>query len=171
MAIFDRFTSRSKAPKGYSAVNVQFTKEELEAISIHQKRMADVANAEAPAGTTMYVHPKVLDAITAQALTQYAEDLVLQLQQYSTGEVTVVMDKAIKAQLKAYTAHNLRIYLYQAAGMFELIDDVENAAKFFHLFLNFKESSADLRVAKENAKLIFYGAGMYISIPHFGLLP
>jgi ribosome-associated toxin RatA of RatAB toxin-antitoxin module len=73
--------------------------------------------------------------------------------------------------LKAYTAHNLRIYLYQAAGMFELIDDVENAAKFFHLFLNFKESSADLRVAKENAKLIFYGAGMYISIPHFGLLP
>lgn len=135
MGIFDRFASKSRIPKGYAEVNVEFTEEESEAISASIEEYAAIANAGAPEGTTMVVPTKVKDGMMAKALTEYVEDLVSQLADCNSQEPTAILDKAIKSQLKAYAMHNLPIYLFQAAGMFELSGDVQNAKKFFGLFL------------------------------------
>jgi hypothetical protein len=139
MAFFDKFRSKPDIPTGYSEVKVDFTEEESKAINRSLQMYASIANANAPEGTTMFVPPKVKNAMTAQALTEYVEGLVSQLQDCSTQELTAIMDKAIKSQLKAYAIHNLPIYIFQAAGMFELTGDVHNAWKFFGLFLRVQD--------------------------------
>ena len=67
----------------------------------------------------------------AKALTEYVEDLISQLEDCSPQELTAILDKVIKSQLKAYAMHNLPVYIFQAAGMFELSGDMPNAKKFF----------------------------------------
>jgi len=114
-------------PKGYVGMNVEFTREESDAISASLESFAAIANADEPKGTTMYMHPKAKDAMTAKALTEYVESLVLQLERCSEKQAAAILEKAIKAQLKAYAIHNLPVYLFQAAGMFELLSRPEVA--------------------------------------------
>src|SRR5438045_707383 len=99
MSIFDRFARQSKPPQGYSEVKVEFTEDEMEAINRSLKMYAAIANDEAPEGTTVYIQPKLKDGLVAKALTEYVEDLMRQLR-YTNDEAAVVMDKAIKAQMK-----------------------------------------------------------------------
>jgi len=122
-------------PKGYVGMNIEFTREQSDAVSASLDSFAAVANADAPKGTTMYMHPKAKDAMTAKARTEYVESLVLQLERCSEKQAANILDKAIKAQLKAYAIHNLPVYLFHAAGMFELVGDVGSANRFFRLFL------------------------------------
>lgn len=135
MEIFDRFTSKSSVPKGFAKVNVEFTDEEVEAINASMSEYAAIANADAPDGTKMYMHPKAKDALTARCLTEYVEGLMVQLQDCPADEVAALFDKAIKAQMKAYAIHNLPVYLYQIAGMFEFLGNGAKATEFFRLFL------------------------------------
>jgi hypothetical protein len=149
MGIFDKFTSKPKPPKGYAAVNVTFTPEETEAISRNRQMYASIANADAPEGMKMIVPQKVVDGVSAQGLTGYVEDLMRELRNCdSDAEMAVIMDKAIKATMKAYAIHNLPVYLFQVAGMFELTGDAANATEFFRQFLRaqneFKPDQVDV---------------------------
>src|ERR1035437_5295921 len=146
MGIFDNFTS--KPPKGYAEVKVEFTEEESKAVHRTLKRYASVFNADAPEGTEAIVPQKVKDCMTAQGLIEYVEDLMRTLRDCdSDGEMASLMDKAIKAQMKAYAIHNLPVYLFQIAAMFERTGDAGNAKEFFRQFLqtqgNFKPDHID----------------------------
>jgi len=148
MGIFDKFKLKRSAPTGYSPVNIEFTQEESEAISRTLNRYAAIANADAPSGMVTVFPQKVRDGMTAQGLTEYVEDLMRRLQNCGTNEEIVsLMDKAIKAQMKVYAIHNLPVYLFQLAGMFELIGDEAKAREFFHLFIraqnDFKADDVD----------------------------
>lgn len=148
MGIFDRFSSKSpKPPKGYSEVKFDFTEEETEAINRSLKMHSAIFNEDAPEGTEVIIPIKARNGIIAQALTQYVEDLMLRLPRCSSQEVSVLMDKGLKAQMKAYAVHNLPVYLFQVAGMFEYIGDAANARAFFRQFLqaqaNFKPDEID----------------------------
>jgi len=136
MGIFDKFKSKS-VPKSYLAVNVEFTEEEIEAIDLCRERFADIANADAPPRMKLFVQPKVKDAMIARGLTEYAEELLtMKLRECSSSEeAALLMDKAINAQMKAYTIHNLPAYLARVADLFELSGDAAEARKFFSNFL------------------------------------
>jgi hypothetical protein len=135
MSIFDRFTSKPRPPKGYKEVEMDFTVEEAEAINRGLKMYAEIANADAPEGMTAIVSKKFKDAITAKVLNEYVEDLMQRLRHCSEEETLVVMHKAIQAQMKVYAIHNLPVYLFQVAGMFEYLGDTAKAKEFFQLFL------------------------------------
>jgi hypothetical protein len=136
VSIFDRFRSKSGVPKGYAEVNVEFTEEENKAINSSLEKYDRIGHANAPEGSTMYIHPKAKNGMAAKALTEYVEDLMVELQDCgSNEEMASLMEKAIKAQMKAYAIHNLPVYLFQLAGMFELSGDTSKAKDFFAYFL------------------------------------
>jgi hypothetical protein len=130
MALFE-FTPKFKPPKGYSEVKFDFTEEESKAINRNLKMYGSIANEDAPEGMVACIPEKARNGIIAQALCQYVEDLLRGSQRCSAD----VMEKAIKAQMKAYAVHNLPVYLFQVAGMFERAGDATNANEFFRQFL------------------------------------
>ncbi|HLY17231.1 MAG TPA: hypothetical protein VKR61_08395 [Bryobacteraceae bacterium] len=134
MAIFDRFGSKSKTPKAFVETNVQFTEDESKAITTKMEQFAGIANAGADKGET-YVHPKMKDAMTAKALAGYSEDLMCQVRHSPDERSAALIDKAIKAQMKAYTIHQLPVYLFQTAEILEYRDDMALAKEFFRRFL------------------------------------
>ncbi len=135
MGIFEKFASRPKPPGNYVPVDFKFTPEESEAIHRNRKMYATIFNEDAPDGTEAVVPQKFIDAISAQGLTEYAASLMLDLARGTGSDTTAIMDKAINAMMKAYAIHNLPIYLFQIAGLFELIGAGDDAKKFFRLFL------------------------------------
>ena len=136
MSLFDRFKSKSNVPEGYAEVKVEFTQEESEAVATSMEQYAAIANADAPEGTTMYVHPKVKEGMKAKALAEYVEDLMARLPLCgSDQEAASLMRKAIHAQAAAYALHNLPVYLFQLAGMFDFSGDPDKAKDFFRNFL------------------------------------
>jgi hypothetical protein len=136
MGIFDRFKSKHKAPEPLSHIQFEFTPEESEAIDVTLKRFGAIGNAQAPEGMELFVPQKVKDAITAQGLIEYVEDLMHKLRDSSSNEeVALLLDKAIKAQMKAYAIHNLPVYLFHLAAMFEVAGDTNQAKDFFGRFL------------------------------------
>src|SRR5436853_6569591 len=117
MSIFDKFT-KPKPPKGYAAVNVTFTAEEQEVIQRALGRYAAIANAKAPEGMVAVVPHKVKNGMTAQGLTEYVENLMILLESEPIiAKQAAMLDKGIKAMMKAYAVHNLPIYLFQVVGM------------------------------------------------------
>jgi hypothetical protein len=131
VAIFDR-----SKPKGLAEIKIEFTADESEAISRTLERYATAFDADAPERTHMFVHPRVRDGMTAQGLAEYAEDLMREIQESdSDKKITTLMDKAVKAQMKAYAVHNLPVYLFQLARMFEFAGDDAKAKEFFQYFL------------------------------------
>jgi hypothetical protein len=76
-----------------------------------------------------------MDALMAQGLNEYVEDLMRDIKERSDAPIAAVMDKAIAAQKKAYTIHNLPVYLFQLAGMFEFTGDAVKAREYFQQFL------------------------------------
>src|SRR5262249_2727544 len=98
MSLFDQFSLKTKPPKGHSAVKIEFTEEESEAINLSLKMHAAIANEDAPEGMVACVAEKFKNALIAQALTQYVEDLMSNLPRCSGDDGAVLMDKGIKAQ-------------------------------------------------------------------------
>lgn len=134
MGIFDKFTWRRKIPSGYRKAKIELTEEESEAVSRTLEQYAAGAKAQL-GGKEAFVPEKLRDAMTAQGLTRYVEDLIWKLEDCGSGEVATLMDKATQAQAKAYAIHNLPVYLFQLAGMFELAGDDGKAKDFFRHFL------------------------------------
>lgn len=96
---------------------------------------AVVTDAHAPEGTRMFTPPKVRSAISAQGLSEYVEDLQREIQNSDSAATTAsLMDKAIKAQMKAYALHNLPIYLFQLAGMYKYAGNEAKSQEFSQLF-------------------------------------
>lgn len=137
MSIFDRFKSKSSVLKPLVKIKVKFTADENEAVCRTLDRYAAIANAHAPVGMRMFVPPKVRDAISAQGLTEHVEDLIRESRDCASHtERTTLLDKAVKAQMKAYAFHNLPIYLSQLARMYESAGDVKKCKEFSQLFLD-----------------------------------
>ena len=147
VSIFDRLKPKSSAPNDGAEIKVEFTADEQEAINRTRKRYASVAHADAPEGTKLYVHPRVMDALVAQGLNEYVEDLMRDIDECPVTTVATVIEKAIDAQRKAYTIHNLPVYLFQLAGIFEFAGDAVKAREYFQDFLRaqgeFKPDRAD----------------------------
>jgi hypothetical protein len=100
VSILDWFKPSSSAPKGSVEIKVKFTADETEAISHTLDRYAAIANAHAPEGTRMFVPPKVRNAMSAQGLTEYAEDLIREVQDCASGtKAATLLDKAEFSQL------------------------------------------------------------------------
>ena len=136
MKISDWFKPKSNAPKGLARLDVEFTADENEAMNRAIKRFdAVVADAHAPEGTRMFTPPKVRSAISAQGLTEYVEDLQREMQDSDFAATTAnLMDRAVKAQMRAYALHNLPIYLFQLAGMYERAGNEAKSQEFSQLF-------------------------------------
>ena len=146
MGIFDRFRSNKTPPQRYSDVNLEFTEEERAAIRHTLQRFAANANAEAPEGGGGWaVHPRLKDCLSAQGLIEYVEDLRLQIQRASSNDGAALMQKAIQAQTKAYAIHNLPVYLFQLAQMFELAG---NSAKAQDCLGDFLRAQHEFRADK-----------------------
>ena len=123
MKIFDWFKPKSNAPKGLVRLEVEFTDEENAAMSRAIERFsAVVTNAHAPEGTRLFAPPKVRNAISAQGLTEYVADLQREIENSDFAATTAkLMEKAVKAQMKAYAVHNLPIYLFRLARMYSAL--------------------------------------------------
>ena len=76
----------------------------------------------------------------AQGLFEYALQLATKSgdTNLSSDEVAVMLDKAIKAQLKAYGLHDLPLYLFHLACMYELAGNQGKAEMWFKNFLRFQ---------------------------------
>lgn len=140
MSVFDRFRRRHNPPKGLVEVNVTLTTEENEAIERALDRFAAIAKSNAPEGSRMFVPPKVRSAISAQGLTEYAQSCVWNVGNRRSGaEASEKVDKAIKAQMKAYAHHNLPEYLFQLAALYDLAGDTAKREEFSELFRQARE--------------------------------
>jgi len=136
MSFLDRFKSKCNAtPEGLEEIKVDFTADENQAMTHALDRYAAIATAHAPEGMRMFVPPKVRNAISAQGLTEYVEDLLREAQD-STSDATTsaLLDEAVKAQMKAYACHNLPIYLSQLARIYELAGNAGKSNEFSQLF-------------------------------------
>ena len=136
MKIFDWFRPKSNAPKGLVRLDVEFTDDENAAMSRAIERFhAVVTNAHAPEGTRMFAPPKVRSAISAQGLTEYVEDLQREIQNSDLAATTAkLVEKAVKAQMKAYALHNLPIYLCRLARIYECAGNEAKSQEFSQLF-------------------------------------
>lgn len=136
MKISDWFKPKSNAPKGLVRLDVEFTADENEAMSRAIERFdAVVTDAHAPEGIRMFTPPKVRSAISAQGLTEYVEDLQREIQNSDIAATTAnLMEKAVKAQMKAYALHNLPIYLFRLAGLYEGAGNEAKSKEFSQLF-------------------------------------
>ena len=141
MSFLDRFKPKANAaPEGLVEIKVEFTADENEAMNRTLDRYAAIANAHAPAGMRMFVPPKVRNAMSAQGLTEYVEDLIREVQDCASDtKIATLLDKAVKAQMKAYAFHNLPIYLSQLAWIYELAGDAAKSKEFSQLFLRAKD--------------------------------
>lgn len=134
--IFNWFKPKSNAPKGLVRLDVEFTDDENAAMSRALERFdAVVTNAHAPEGTRMFAPPKVRNAISAQGLTEYVADLQREIENSDLAATTAeLMEKAVKAQMKAYALHNLPIYLFRLARMYECAGNEAKSQEFSQLF-------------------------------------
>ena len=140
MSVFDRFRRKPNPPKGLVEINVSLTTEENEAIEQALDRFAAIAASNPPEGSRMFVPPKVRRAISAQGLAYYAQSCVWNIGNCRSGaETTERIDKAIKAQMKAYAHHNLPEYLFQLAALYDLAGDTAKREEFSRLFRQARE--------------------------------
>jgi hypothetical protein len=77
---------------------------------------------------------RLTNGMKAQALMEYAEVLVAQLGE-SDEDTVISIEKAIQAQAKAYALHNLPVYIFQLAEMYEVAGDTTKAKEFLKYFL------------------------------------
>jgi hypothetical protein len=117
-------------------VEIEFTEEEAEAINRKLSLFSAVAEAQSPEGTETIVHRKLLDAIYAQGLTEYAKKSILEIDDSESDRALAsTIDRAMKATMKAYIIHHLPIYLFQTAGMLEMLGDGATAKDLFGRFI------------------------------------
>lgn len=132
MGFFDIFRSKPQAPRD----TLSFTKEEQEVIDNVLAGFYRASEADTPAGHSAYVHPKVINAMKASALNAYVEDIMLHLHAHKSSQQTLVLlKKATNAQHKAWTLHNLPIYLFQLAGLCEMRGSTDSTKNILTMFL------------------------------------
>ncbi len=99
------------------------------------ERFNTVLKTDAPEGTQIFTAPKVVDALSAQGLTEYVKDLQREIQKSDSAAVTKnLVDKAVEAQAKTYALHNLPIYLFQLARIYEGAGNQAKSQEFSQLF-------------------------------------
>jgi len=131
----DWFKPKSNAPKGLVPMNVTFTADEQKAMSRATERFNAVLKNDTPEGTQIFMAPKVASAISAQGLTEYVEVLRREIKSsHYAAATTNLVDKAVKAQGKAYALHNLPIYLFDLAGIYKRAGNEAKNQEFSQLF-------------------------------------
>jgi hypothetical protein len=147
---------KSNAPKGLVRLDVEFTDDENAAMSRAIERFdAVVTNAHAPEGTRMFVPPKVRSAISAQGLTEYVADLQREFENSDSAATTAKLkEKAVKAQMKAYALHNLPIYLFRLAQMYDCAGNEAKSQEFSQLFQRAQEEFQPDKIDKIFLELI-----------------
>ena len=156
MKIFNWFKPKSNAPKGLVRLDVEFTDDENAAMSRALERfVAVVTNAHAPEGTRMFAPPKVQSAIAAQGLTEYVGDLQREIENSDFAATSEkLVEKAIKAQMKAYALHNLPIYLFRLARMYQCAGNEAKAKEFSQLFQRMQDEFQPDQIDKILLELI-----------------
>jgi hypothetical protein len=149
MGIWDRLTGKKGLTPGYSEVDVEFTEEEVAFVERHLSLFC-----KAPDGCSVIATNKVRNGLISQGLRYYAEQLIEEAERIPNDPRSIqVLDKAIRAMMKAYACHNLPIQLYNIAGMFEMVGKDEDAKRFYGLFLrewfSFKPDVADQIMQQE----------------------
>jgi tetratricopeptide (TPR) repeat protein len=154
MGLFDIFKSRGKKEETSKvSISVEFTEEEIEAINKSLETYNSFAAAE---GKKLCVVPKLLEAMKAQGLFEYAFQLVNKSgnANLSNDEVAIILDKAIKAQLKAHCLHNLPLYLFHLALIYELAGNAEKAQVWFKQFLQMQNEFKPDKVDEINLNFL-----------------
>jgi hypothetical protein len=150
MGLFDIFKSkRNKQEDSKVLIPVEFTSEEIEAINKNLETYNSFAAAE---GKKLCVVPKQLEAMKAQGLFEYSLQLIVKSgdDNLSKDEVAAILDKAIKAQIKAYGLHDLPLYLFHLARIYELTGDLEKTELWFKNFLDFQKEFVPDKVDEVN---------------------
>jgi hypothetical protein len=123
-------------PEGYAAVTVEFTDEESEAIAACMTEYAEIWAAHFRDTGFRIVNPKVEKGMQAGGLVEYVERLVDRLKVCKSGdEFRAVINKILSAFAKAYALHNLPVYIFKIALMYEFVDDRTKAKRFYLNFL------------------------------------
>jgi len=114
---------------GCAPVEVEFTREELDAIALDREMVL--------AGVRI-TDPKAERGVTAQSLANYSDGLVSDTEygNYSDPEISEMLDRAWKAKLKAYAVHHLPAFLFQAAVQLECIGQNDQAINTYRSFLD-----------------------------------
>src|SRR5260370_18422954 len=129
---------------------MRFSEPETQAVNLVHEAYRSGSNE---GGHPLASDPKILNAITAQGLVGYSENLMEELsnrcrqdaEALSPNDAEIVL-KAFEAQKKAYAAHNLPIYLYKAACLLWVLDEVSAKDYFKHFLIeyaNFKPNNVD----------------------------
>lgn len=131
MGMFEKPERTSDSPERYVSTKVEFTQEESEAITTSMNEYAAIWAGQHGGGG--FVTPvKVENGMMAKALAEYAADLLAQCDDCNSEEW---LRKAAQAQAKAYALHNLPVYIFQLAGMYEVAGDTSKARDFLRHFL------------------------------------
>jgi hypothetical protein len=131
VGILDKFKSKSSIATDDTQVEAEFTDEENAAIAA---MLDDTASRWAARhnGEGYLIPVKANHGTMAVALAEYAADLLAQCDDCGFAERS---KKAIHAQKNAYALHNLPIYIFQLAGMYEIAGDAASAKYFLKHFL------------------------------------
>ena len=132
-------TPTQNGRKGNPNARVEFTEEEMNWVNHSLESWIAFDKNNSPEGTQLYIHPKAKDALMAKGLTEYVEHLTLTSLTSTERERTVLLDKAVKAQMKAYYVHNLPAYVFRVAEVFEQKGDAVLAKENFQLFLSIQD--------------------------------
>lgn len=154
MALFELFRSRRKPQDGSKVpISVQFTDEEIEAIN---KNLETYRSFAAEKGGELALVPKMRQALEAQGLFEYAMQLVARATNpnLSPDEIAIILDKAVKAQLKAHGLHDLPIFLFHTACTYELAGNAEKADIWFKNFLQLQSEFKPDKVDEINLKFL-----------------
>lgn len=138
MGLLDNFSKRQRGSDNYVPVDIDFTEEENAAIQRNLSMYQSAGGADP--GHTLVVPAKTRDCIIAQGLRYYVADLMrLVATDPHRSDAASLLDKAIRALIKAYAVHNLPMVLFQLGVMVELTGDLEHSRQFFQLFLDQQE--------------------------------
>ena len=134
-----------KIPEGYSPITVKFTQEESDAIDEYFELMSRITAESEGDEVDLYAPEKAVYAMQAQALLQYVEDCTDKFLSETPHDHRLA-NRAIKAQTKAYALHNLPIYIYRLAAIFELVGKTHKATSFFGHFLRAQDEFTPDRI-------------------------
>lgn len=152
MGLFDRFKPMPPVhhpPPGFVPIRVEFTDEEARAISDYRREMAGVARESEGKDGTLYVTPKVSDALDAIGLSRYVIKLMATAGEpnLAESESSLLLEKACVAQAKVVALHDLPYYRFLWAQVSELAGDFDAADRRFSLSLQrgdeFQPDAAD----------------------------
>ncbi len=134
------FEKTSKLPgveyQANGQVSLTLTDEEENEVNGFFRLLRD--SSQETAEGTWYIHPEARKAMTARALTSYAQHQISLADITNNKGVTDGKNyfrKALAASLKAYSFHSLPIYMFDMGCLFEMLGDTTSAKNAFRSFL------------------------------------